>query len=86
MKKISLRKCLVKKVMLPKEDLLRIAKFSNGQISIDINQNLGGRGVYLSKEIDTILTAKKKHLIEKAFNINIDDSLYESLIELVERR
>lgn len=72
--------------MLPKEDLLRVAKLSNGQILVDEHQTLAGRGVYLSKDYETIAIAKKKHIIEKAFNINNIDTIYDELIKLVERR
>ena len=86
MKKISLRKCIVTKQMLPKEDLLRICKNSEGKIAFDETYKAPGRGVYIKKEIEVILLAKKKRLLEKALHQSLDESLYKELISALERR
>lgn len=86
MKKISLRKCLVKKSMLPKEDLLRIVKNKDGEIKVDPSFNLPGRGAYLSKDKQVIEIAKKKKVLDRAFSTKVDESIYNELIKLVERR
>lgn len=86
MKKISLRKCLVKKIMLPKEDLLRIVKNKDGEIKVDPSFVLPGRGAYLSKDKQIIEIARKRKALDRAFSTQVDESIYDELIKLVERR
>ena len=86
MKKIPLRKCLVKKTSLPKEDLLRIVKSKDNVISIDLKGNAPGRGAYLSKDIEVIKIATKKKVLDRAFKMKVDESIYLELLKLVERR
>lgn len=86
MKKISLRKCLVKKTMLPKEDLLRVVKNKDGEIKVDPSFSLPGRGAYLSKDKQIIEIARKRKALDRAFSTKVDESIYDELIKLVERR
>lgn len=75
-KKIPLRKCLATNLQFPKKDMFRIVRTPEGEVKIDLSGKLNGHGAYLSKSIDAIEIAKKKHLLDKYLEKEIDDSLY----------
>ncbi len=85
-KRPVLRICIVTREKLNKKDLFRVAKV-DGSIVYDKNQNLGGRGVYIKKDIDVINTARKKNVLSRGLKTKVNDDIYLSLInELKEKR
>lgn len=81
MKKIPLRKDLATNTMHPKEDLLRVCKASDGSIKFDPTDKAPGRGAYILKDKDAILLAKKKKVLDKAFECKVDETIYDELIK-----
>jgi hypothetical protein len=81
MKKIPLRTCIVTKEKLAKQDLIRIVKNKEGNISIDLTGKANGKGVYLKKDLEVILKAPK--YLPKALEGEIDPKLYEDLKEII---
>lgn len=59
--------------------------FQRGEVSIDLTGKKSGRGAYLSKDKESILQAQKKNVLEHHLKAKIDSSLYEELLELVEK-
>jgi uncharacterized protein len=84
-KKIPLRKCIASGDMRPKKELVRIVRSKEGEISIDLTGKKSGRGAYLSLDKELILLAKKKNILANHLKVKIDDSLYEELLQLVEK-
>lgn len=84
-KKIPLRKCVATGEMRPKKELVRVVRSKEGEVSIDLTGKKSGRGAYLSKDKDAILTAKKKNILSKQFEATIDESIYDELITLIEK-
>lgn len=84
-RKIPLRKCVATQEMKPKKELIRIVRSKEGDVSIDLTGKKSGRGAYLSKDKDIILQAKKKNSLANHLNAQIDDSLYDELISLVDK-
>lgn len=84
-RKIPLRKCVATQEMKPKKELIRIVRSKEGEVSIDLTGKKSGRGAYLSKDKDIILQAKKKNSLANHLNAQIDDSLYDELISLVDK-
>jgi len=85
-RKVPLRKCVVTQEMKSKRELIRIVRSKEGVVSIDVTGKQSGRGgAYLSKDKECISQAKKKNVLEHHLKAKIDDSLYEELIELVEK-
>ncbi len=74
--------CLVTREIKLRSELLRIVKTPSG-IFVDKEGNLKGRGAYLSKDKKVIETAKKKHLLNKALRENVDESIYDELLNLL---
>ena len=83
MKKIPMRSCVITKEKLPKKDLIRVVRTPDGEVIIDIVGKANGRGAYLKKDEEVILKAKKSKILEKHLEIQIDDKVYEELLELL---
>lgn len=82
MEKIVTRMCIVTREIKLREELIRIVNTPSG-ILIDKEGNLRGRGAYLSKDKTVIETAKRKHLLNRALRVKVDDSIYDELISLL---
>ncbi len=85
-KKIPMRTCVVTKEKLEKKDLIRIVRTPEGNVEIDLNGKKNGRGAYLKKSRDVILKAQKSQILNRYLETEINGSLYEELLELVETR
>lgn len=76
------RTCIVTHKKLLKSDLFRVVKNENG-IYFDKNQNIPGRGVYVSKSLDVILQAQKKHSLSRGLRCDVPEEIYVELIEAI---
>lgn len=74
------RTCIVTHKKLLKSDLFRVVKNENG-IHFDKNQNIPGRGVYISKSLDVISNAQKKHSLSRGLRCEVKDEVYMELIQ-----
>ena len=84
-KKVPLRKCVATGEMRPKKELVRIVRSKEGEVSVDPTGKKSGRGAYLSKEEEAVKLAKKKNILSSHLEVTIDDSIYEELLELIEK-
>lgn len=80
-----MRKCVATGEMRPKKELVRIVRSKEGEVSVDPTGKKSGRGAYLSKDKEAVLLAKKKHILANQLEVSIDDSIYEDLLELIEK-
>ncbi len=71
--------------MKQKKELVRIVRSKEGEVSIDLTGKKSGRGAYISKDKECILLAKKKNILSSQLKSTIDDSIYEELLQLVEK-
>lgn len=83
MKKIPLRRCVVTKEQLPKQELLRIVKDKEGNVSIDKTGKLNGRGAYIKKDIDVLNTAKSKNTLSRALEVTIPEEIYQEIENII---
>lgn len=84
-KKVPMRKCVATGEMKPKKELVRIVRSKEGEVSIDLTGKKSGRGAYLSKNKEAVLLAKKKNTLSNHLEVPINDSIYEELLELIEK-
>jgi len=84
-KKVPMRKCVATGEMKPKKELVRIVRSKEGDVSIDLTGKKSGRGAYLSKDKEAVLLAKKKNILSNHLEVSISESLYEELLELIEK-
>jgi uncharacterized protein len=84
-RKVPMRKCVVTGEMKPKKELVRIVRSKEGEVSIDLTGKKSGRGAYLTLNKETVQTAKKKNILANHLQVTIEDSIYEELLELIEK-
>jgi predicted RNA-binding protein YlxR (DUF448 family) len=80
-----MRKCVATGEMKPKKELVRIVRSKEGEVSIDLTGKKSGRGAYLSKNKEAVQLAKKKNTLSNHLEVPINDSIYEELLELIEK-
>lgn len=80
-KKVPLRKCTGCGEMFDKRTLVRVVKSPDGEISLDLTGKKSGRGAYVCKNIDCLKKARKKRALERAFGVQIEDSVYDTMEE-----
>lgn len=79
MKKLPQRTCIGCGTKKDKNDLIRIVKNKQGEISIDKTGKLSGRGAYICDNAECLEKAVKSKKLEKSFETKIDASVYEEL-------
>ena len=79
MKKQPQRTCMGCNAKKDKKDLIRIVKNKNGQITIDKTGKLEGRGAYICDNKDCLEKIIKSKRLERVFDIQISNEIYESL-------
>lgn len=82
-KKIPMRTCIVTHEKLPKKELVRVVRTPLGEVEIDLNGKVNGRGAYLKKDKEVFLKAKQTKILEKHLEVKIDDKVYEELNNLI---
>ncbi|MFS0751808.1 RNase P modulator RnpM [Oceanobacillus sp. 1P07AA] len=83
-KKVPERKCIVTNEMRPKKELIRVVRNKEGEVFVDPSGKKNGRGAYLSKDKEVIEQAKQTNVLNRTFNTEVDASLYEDLLQVVE--
>lgn len=86
MKKIPLRRCLVTKESLPKEELFRVVRLPSGEVVLDTTYKANGRGAYIKKSEEIILKAKEKKVLEKALESDIDEDVYKRMLNYLKMK
>lgn len=83
MKKIPMRKCVITGVMLPKKELIRVVKTTNGEVVADVSGKINGHGAYLKKSLEVLEIAKKKKTLEKVLECTIPEEVYLSIARII---
>lgn len=65
--------------MKPKQELIRIVKSPEGDISLDTTGKKNGRGAYVCKNIECIKKIKKQKALNRAFDTPVEQDIYDSL-------
>ncbi len=86
-KKIPMRKCILSNEMKPKNDMIRVVKNKEGEITADATGKAPGRGAYVSKDLEVIETAQKLGKLERYFDSNKEtlEPVYKEIIRLIYR-
>ena len=74
-KKIPMRSCVVTGEKLPKRELLRIVRTTDGTVVCDLSGKINGRGAY----------TKKTKILEKRLECTISDETYEEVKNEIEK-
>lgn len=76
-KKIPMRKCIGCNESKPKKELVRVVKSPEGEISVDLTGKKSGRGAYICPNAECLKKARKSKRLERLFETEIPDSIYE---------
>ena len=63
--------------------LIRIVKTPFNEVIIDESGKVNGHGAYLKKDKSVVDKAKKSKVLEKYLETQINDELYDKLLEIV---
>ena len=74
------RMCISTREIKDIKDLFRVVKTPSGNILIEEDKHLPGRGAYISRNIEAIKIAQKKKLLNRALRTNVPDDIYEALL------
>ena len=77
-----LRTCIATREIKPIEELFRVCLTPSGNVFIQDDKHIEGRGAYISRNIEAINIAKKKKLLNRALRTNIPESIYDELIAM----
>ena len=78
-RRIPLRKCTGCNEMKPKQELVRVVKSPEGEISLDLTGKKPGRGAYVCRNAECLRLARKAKRFEKAFSCAIPAEVYDSM-------
>lgn len=81
-KKIPMRTCVVTHEKYPKKELVRVVRTPEGNVVVDLSGKQNGRGAYLKKDKEVVEKAKNTKILEKHLEINIDNKIYDELLEI----
>ena len=79
-KKVPMRTCIACRKSMPKKELYRIVK-SGEAIFLDKTGKANGRGAYICKEEECFKKIKKNRLLNRAFEIEVKEEVYDKLLE-----
>lgn len=85
-RKIPLRKSVVSGEIIDKRDLLRIVKNKEGQVFIDPTGKANGRGAYIKLDNNEAALAKKRHVFDRSFSMEVSEEFYDELIAYVDHK
>ena len=78
-KKQPMRKCTGCNEMKEKRELVRIVRDPEGMISVDLTGKKSGRGAYICKDERCLMKAQKAKRLERAFECEVPEEIYERL-------
>ena len=84
-RKIPQRKCIVCQTRDAKRGLIRVVKNKENEIFIDPTGRANGRGAYVCANQECLKKAIKTKQLNRAFNIEFDDHVYENLLSQLEK-
>ncbi len=79
MKKVPQRTCIGCNIKKDKRDFIRIVKNKENEIEVDKTGKMQGRGAYICDSIDCLEKAIKSKRLEKSFEMQISNEIYEKL-------
>ena len=82
-KKIPMRTCIGTGEKLPKIELLRIVRSTEGEVIPDLTGKINGRGAYIKKDQEVLEKAKNKKILERKLETSISEEIYEKISEII---
>ena len=80
------RMCVSCRSLKDKDLLLRVARSPQGQVCLDLSGKSPGRGAYICPDEACWRKAHKKHALERALKVQMEDTLWQELRQEMCRR
>ena len=81
-----MRSCVVTREKLPKNELIRIVRGTDGSVFVDFTSKANGRGAYIKADLEVLDKAIKNKILERHLEVNIPDSVYEEIRNYVNNK
>ena len=78
-KKIPVRQCLGCNQHMPKQQLLRVVRSPEGDVSLDFTGKKSGRGAYICKNLACLKKVRKNRRLEHNLACAISDEVYDRM-------
>ena len=83
-KTIPLRQCLGCREQKPKNELIRVVRSPEGEVSLDFRGKAPGRGAYLCRDMACLKKALKSRALDRALNVPIPEEIQSRLLAEME--
>ncbi len=78
-KKIPMRQCIGCREMKPKQELIRVVRPPEGELTVDFRGKMNGRGAYVCPDTACLKKAVKSKALERALEVSVPETLYAAL-------
>ena len=78
-KKIPMRQCTGCREHKPKQELIRVVRSPEGEVSLDFRGKSSGRGAYLCPDPACLEKAIRSRALARALDCQIPDAIYDRL-------
>ena len=78
-KKIPIRQCLGCREHKPKNELIRVVRSPEGEVSLDFRGKKPGRGAYVCPNAGCLAKVRKSRALERAFSAPLPPEVWEAL-------
>ena len=78
-KKIPMRQCMGCNEHKPKQELLRVVRSPENQVSLDFTGKKSGRGAYVCPDVRCLKKARKSGRIGRSLECEIPDSVWDQM-------
>ena len=78
-KKIPMRQCMGCRERLPKREMIRVVRCTDGNVQLDFSGKLGGRGAYICPNGECLKKAIKSKALDRSLEVTIPQEVYDRL-------
>ena len=78
-KRVPLRMCLGCREMMPKNELTRVVKAPDGEVSVDLSGKKPGRGAYVCHNEECLKRIVKSNAFSRVFKTKIPDEIIQMI-------
>lgn len=84
-KKVPMRKCVITNEQHPKMEMFRVVRTPENTVVVDLTGKVRGHGAYVCKNKTTIQNAMKKKILDRHLEINVPETIYQEMLEILEK-
>ena len=78
-KKIPVRQCMGCNEHKPKQELLRVVRSPENQVSLDFTGKKSGRGAYICRSVKCLQKARKSRRLDRILECEIPEEVYDAM-------